>query len=112
MAFIDTLKRTGVTYDFTARKIYPLFSDLGLSLSDPATRVQNLKQIIRANYLYCLRGDPSVYRDLLAQNGATEENLDAFIRKFAPFFVEDFSWTEVGGALASGTNALLFVSGA
>ena len=31
--FVDSIKRSGVEYDFSARKIFPLLEDVGLDLA-------------------------------------------------------------------------------
>lgn len=77
-------------------RIYPLFRDLKIEFnsSDKEKFVENLEKIIKANYVYCLRGDASLYQQLLTAAGSSEENLHRFQEKFMPFFVEDFRWTE------------------
>ena len=95
MVYIDALKNSGVEYDFDKRKIYPLFKSLNLDVS-PSTnpdRLETIRKIVHANYVYCLRGDDSEYRALIGENGSME-SLEAFKLKYAPFFVEDFRWTE------------------
>lgn len=71
MLFIDALKQSGVEYDFTSRKIYPLFCDLQLSFKNKDEFMKNLKQVIRANYLYCLMGDDSLYQQLIREASAS-----------------------------------------
>lgn len=100
MLFVHALKTSGIEYDFSKRRIYPLFTALGLSFEDPKTFVENLKVVVRANFLYCLQGDDSEYKRLLKANGkldeatGTAECLELFKDKYMPFFVEDFRWTE------------------
>ncbi len=96
MLFIDSLAKTGVDYNFNARRIYPLFKDLNINFlsEDNEEFVANLKKVIRANYLYCLKGDNKLYLQLLQESGANQENLTLFEEKYMPFFVEDFRWTE------------------
>lgn len=100
MLFVHALKTAGIDYDFTKRRIYPLFTALGLSFDDPSTFVETLKVVVRANFLYCLQGDDSEYKRLLKANGkldeatGTAECLELFKEKYMPFFVEDFRWTE------------------
>ena len=71
MLLIDALAKSNVEYNFDKRRIYPLFRDLHLDLSDADTRIDNLKRVIRANYKYCLLGDDSVYVQMLAQGQDT-----------------------------------------
>ncbi len=84
-----------VQYDFNTRRIYPLFLELGLAFNTPdrALFMKNLKLVVRANYMYCLRGDDSLYRELLgpekcARALAPGGVLKEFKEKFMPFFVE------------------------
>ena len=100
MIFIDALKNSGVDYDFNKRKIYPLFKDLNLDVSPRSNPeyLDTIRKIVHANFVYCLRGDDSEYRALIEQNSVVTDtsfdNLEAFKAKYAPFFVEDFRWTE------------------
>lgn len=113
MAFVDTLVHSDITYDYRKRAIYPLFQDLriDLPLSPPVstdasaedadkkeqTRQElyrsNLKRVIYANYRYCLLGDDSEYKSMLAAAGSSEDNLQNFKDKYSAFFMEDFRWT-------------------
>ncbi|CAF1163146.1 unnamed protein product [Adineta ricciae] len=93
MLLIDALAKSGVQYDFNKRRIYPLFCDLNIDLMDSNHRIDNLKRLIQANYRYCLRGDDSIYVRMLPQ-GENTPSLVEFKKKFAPFFVEDYRWTE------------------
>ncbi len=94
MLFVDSLQKTGVEYDFNTRRIYPLFKDLGIDFLNKERFVENLKNVIRANFAYCLTGDDSLYRKMIEENGKDLTNLTRFKEKFMPFFVEDFRWTE------------------
>ena len=103
MAFVDTLVQSGVSYDYGKRKIYNLFADLKLNLTlsgDKQTYFTNLKKIIWANYKFCLFGDDQPYIDLLIEAGNNEEcaknmpSLIEFKKKYVPFFVSDYKWTE------------------
>lgn len=102
MIFIDALRASGVQYDFCKRKIYPLFLDLNVDVS-PRTnvnRMECIRKVVHANFVYCINGDDSEYRNLISSNPSLAnsekafENLEAFKTKYAPFFVEDFRWTE------------------
>lgn len=112
MAFVDGLRASGVEYDWTKRKIYPLYQDTGIDLSvaddadDPIAAGRAFRErartLVRANVDYCLHGDDSTYRRLIADahGGASGEYPDglspaltAFKEKYMPFFVEDFRWT-------------------
>lgn len=93
MLLIDALSKSDVEYDFNKRRIYPLFCDLNIDLTDSNTRIANLKRVIQANYKYCLCGDDSAYVQILPQ-GENTSSLTEFKKKFGPFFVEDYRWTE------------------
>lgn len=94
MLFVDALARSGEDYDWTTRRIHPLFLDTGVDLSDPARFKDELRRLLRANVRFVLRGDDAGYRALLAESGKSTASLERFREKYAPFFVEDFRWTE------------------
>lgn len=86
MLFVDALGRSGLGYDFTTRRIHPLFASLGLdALGDPAAR----RALLWANARFCLAGDPGPYEQL----GADPAALAAFRAKYEQFFVADYRWT-------------------
>jgi hypothetical protein len=93
MLFVESLVQSGYQYDWSKRQIYPLFKDTGI-VFEKGNILPGLEKLLRANVAYCLRGDDSLYRKLLADNGKETENLDRFKDKYAPFFVEDFRWTD------------------
>ncbi len=96
MAFVDTLVKSGIEYDYSKRKIYNLFADTGISLDyngDVNSYLANLKKIMWANYKFCLLGDQSPYKNLLKSTGSNESNLKLFVEKYTPFFVSDYKWT-------------------
>lgn len=82
MVFIDGLKKDGIDYDFSKRKIYPLYEKI---------KDNNLKDILYANVKYCLTGSDEEYKKLL--NYENLEVLENFKDKYMPFFVEDYKWT-------------------
>ncbi len=94
MFFVDALRKSGIEYDYTKRKIYPVLLETGIDFSNPDSRVGNLKRLIRANAAYLMRGDDSLYREMIRANGGKLEVLEDFKKKYKPFFVEDFRWTE------------------
>ncbi|CAJ1393545.1 unnamed protein product [Effrenium voratum] len=98
MVFVEALNRSGVSYDWGKRKIWPLFRATGLDPFEPKEAQHFLRvfrRLMEANVAYCLLGDDSKYRQLLAEGG--EEGEPAVLRdfkdKYMPFFVEDFQWT-------------------
>lgn len=82
MVFIDGLKKDGIDYDFSKRKIYPLYEKI---------KHHSLKDIMYANVSYCLRGSDKEYRRLLDNKNL--DVLEDFKEKYGPFFVEDYKWT-------------------
>lgn len=92
MFYIDCLSASHVDYDFTTRKIYPLFCALDINWDENFS--QNLKKILQANVAYALLGDDSLYRALLkSEYPLAEEILTAYKDKFGRFFIEDYRWT-------------------
>lgn len=93
MVFVDVLRRSGVDYDWTRRHAHPLFAATGVDLRDPEVRLPRLRELLAANVAYCLYGDDSRWRALLARAGAGDDPLLDYQRKYAPYFVEDLRWT-------------------
>ncbi|MCV9963883.1 hypothetical protein OIU34_18565 [Pararhizobium sp. BT-229] len=89
MYFIDGLTHAGIKYDFSKRRIYPLFQHLQLD-GEP---VENLKRVLRASSLFAVNGDDSGFRALLDGSPAGDEALAAFKEKYGRFFSEDLTWT-------------------
>ncbi|MBP6945200.1 hypothetical protein KBD61_00730 [Patescibacteria group bacterium] len=85
MLFVDTLYRSGFTYDFTRRKIHPLFKSIKRDFSQP----DELKQLFYANVRYALRGDDSWFLML----GCDPTALKEYQAKYKAYFVEDYRWT-------------------
>lgn len=86
MMFVDHLSKINHDYDYSQRKIYPLFKSLQVDQT-------NIKEILYANYKYCLLGDDSEYKRLLDEKGSSYETLNEFKNKYEPFFVQDYKWT-------------------
>jgi len=80
-------------YDWSKRRIYPLFKATGLRLDDPETRDANLLTLMQANANCLMKGDDSMYRNLIIKNNGDLRALDEFKEKYGPFFVEDFRWS-------------------
>lgn len=78
MVYVDTLKQSGITYEYSSRRIHPLFKP------EVALRDQ-----LHANMRLALFGDESGYKKM----GIPEDALTAFLDKYAPFFEEDYRWT-------------------
>ncbi|CAJ1393544.1 unnamed protein product [Effrenium voratum] len=83
MVFVEALNRSGVSYDWGKRKIWPLFRATGLDPFEPKEAQHFLRvfrRLMEANVAYCLLGDDSKYRQLLAEGG--EEGEPAVLRDF------------------------------
>lgn len=85
--FIDILHKSGVDYDFTKRKIYPLFEKLNIDIS--TSSLKDIKEILYKNSLFVLFGEEKLLREI-TNNSAAFENYKA---KYQPFFREDYIWT-------------------
>lgn len=85
MIYINELKASWVEYDYSKRKIYPLLEDILTHNKDT-----DINDIIYANVSYALLWDESKYLELWV----SRSNMDAFKLKFAPFFIEDYKWSE------------------
>lgn len=94
MLFVEHLRRSGVEYDWSKRKIWPLFRACGLDPFAGSTEhfLSVFRVLLEANVSYCLLGDDSRYRELLKAE-LEPECLRDFKEKYMPFFVEDFRWT-------------------
>ncbi len=91
--FVNSMDRSGVRYDFTTRHIYPLFQGTGLDFSEKSTFLENLRAITKASVDYTVKGDDTAFRHLLAANHHSCDVLEAYQKKFKPFFVSDYQWT-------------------
>lgn len=89
MVFVDALRRGGACYDWTRRHAYPLLAATQIDPSDPA----GLRELLAANVAYCVKGDDSRWRALLARAGAGEAALRDYQHKYEAYFVEDLRWT-------------------
>lgn len=89
MIFIDHLVKSGYEYDFSKRKIYPLFKTLNVD----SLNIEDIKKLMLANWEYCSTGKIDKYLKL-AKN--KEEFMIAFYEfnsKYRTFFDEDYIWT-------------------
>jgi hypothetical protein len=89
MYFVDGLTRAGIDYDFSKRRIYPLFKHLKLE----GDAVANLKAVLRASSRFAVEGDDSGFRALLDGSPEGEDALKGFKDKYSRFFSEDLTWT-------------------
>lgn len=81
MLFIDDLNNRNIKYDYSKRKIYPVYQEL--------KNHYTLKEILYANAKYVIFGDDSLLKCKLKK-----ETLENYKNKYEPFFVEDFKWTK------------------
>lgn len=107
MLFVESLRRSGYEYDWSKRKIHPLFLATGLDPfgatgSDRVSFFAAFRKLLEANVAYCLLGDDSKFMELIREAGVVPldrcdgkscEALEAFKEKYMPFFVEDYKWT-------------------
>lgn len=89
MVFVDALNREGLTYDWSKRKVYPLFMDTGINLSG-SKREEDLRALLWANVSYCVLGDRRPWLRLV---GPEKPSLGQYETKYARFFMEDYRWT-------------------
>ena len=124
MLFAEGLRVVhGLGYDWTARKIWPLLREASAhmgqqlltradhpapSSSDSegsdgsyggwALNLPFLRALLSANMLFVLLGDEKEWRELIGASEAAEAAFAVYKRKFAPFFVADYEWTDRNGA--------------
>lgn len=94
MVFVDGWKRRGFDYDFSKRRIHPLYE---------TGDWDSLEQVLKANVDYCLKADDSGYREA----GVDPKALERFKDKYEQFFISDYRWTE--NNFGSMTNKAGFV---
>jgi hypothetical protein len=94
MLFVDHLARSGVDYDWSKRRIHPLFRCLDV---DPEGRfVEAVRALGEASVRYALLGDDAGFRALRRADIAGsdfEAALGAFEAKYEGYFKADYRWT-------------------
>lgn len=85
--FIDLLYKENVEYDFTKRKIYPLFKNLNIKVS--ADSLKEIKEVLYNNGLFVLLGKESLLKEMTNN----DINFKNYKEKYQPFFTEDYIWT-------------------
>lgn len=88
MLFVKAIKDSGFDYDYTARKIFPLYEALTLP---SGTNMEQLKALLRANVAFANLGDDAPYRAMLVGN--TSNALQEYSQKFKYFFIPDLIWS-------------------
>ncbi|HRH45045.1 MAG TPA: hypothetical protein PKY82_25635 [Pyrinomonadaceae bacterium] len=83
MIFVDSIQ--SLEYDFSKRKIYPLFKKTGLS----STSAEDIKKLLFANARFFIFGDVSEFKKLVGDCA----ELDDFVEKYTPFAREDLKWS-------------------
>ncbi|PCC71831.1 hypothetical protein SAMN02745121_03183 [Nannocystis exedens] len=89
MVFVEALRGSGARYDWTRRHAHPLFAATQIDPSQP----EGLRALLAANVGYCVAGDDSQWRALLARAGASEAALREYQQKYEPYVAEDLRWT-------------------
>jgi adenylate kinase len=94
MLFVENMKEHGFNYDFSTRKINPLFN--ALTLPEAGHREQ-LKALLKANVYFANLGDDSLYRRLLkagaVDNFNGQEALESYTQTYKHFFIPDLLWS-------------------
>lgn len=125
MLFAEGLRVVhGLGYDWTARKIWPLLREASAHTGQQLlTRTEHpapgnsdsesssaggyggwslnlpfLRALLSANMRFVLLGDEREWRELIGASEAAEVAFAVYKRKFAPFFVADYEWTDRNGA--------------
>lgn len=88
MLFVEAMKDNGFKYDYSTRKINPLFASLNLPAGDKRAQ---LKALLRANVQFANLGDEAPYRAMLKPG--CEKELEAYTDTYKHFFVPDFIWS-------------------
>lgn len=83
MIFVDSIQ--SLNYDFSKRKIYPLFKKTGLD----STVAEDIKKLLFANARFFIFGDISEFQKLVGECA----ELDEFVEKYTPFAREDLKWS-------------------
>jgi hypothetical protein len=94
MIFVDSLEKSGFEYDYSKRKIYPLFKEFEIDLTQSELYLTHVKKMLRASVDYCLMGDDSGLDQLSIKYRNKSQNLQFFKEKYMKFFCEDFKWTK------------------
>lgn len=90
MLFVEAIKDAGFVYDYSTRKINPLFGNLALPAG--AKRDQ-LKALLKANVAFANLGDDSLYKQLLLPGNSGEQALAGYAETYTHFFVPDLLWS-------------------
>jgi hypothetical protein len=89
MVFVDNLRKAGIEYDWSKRKIHPLLEALNLN----SLSTNDLRTLLHANMRYALFGDDSEFRARLKPEPEALVALEGYKAKYSRFFAEDWRWT-------------------
>ncbi len=84
MLFVDELVESGIDYDWSKRKIYPIFKEF----KKGGVTKHRLKELLWANVQFALLGDKEPLIKL--SNASVVQEYD---EKYSKFFIEDYRWT-------------------
>lgn len=88
MLYVEAVKASGFQYDYSTRKINPLFGSLTLP---QGTRKEQLKALLKANVRFANLGDLAPYRSML--KSGCDDALSAYTDTYKNFFVPDLLWS-------------------
>lgn len=86
MLFVSLIKANDVEYDYSKRRIYPLFENIKFEISKE--NLPKIKELLWANTQFALLGNNAL-KDLV-QNDEIFEN---YRSKYQAFFQQDYIWT-------------------
>lgn len=90
MFFVSLLSKNNVEYDFSKRKIFPLFDNLKFPFEINGDNFKEMKGFLWEHVVFALLGDEALLR-LAIKN---QKVFDDYKEKYQPFFKEDYIWTE------------------
>lgn len=85
MLFVDTLVGSGIEYDWSARRIYPVYK----SLKNKPTTPDELYELLWANIAFALLGSDQELKALSNDHSAVDE----YTNWYKHFFIQDYRWT-------------------
>jgi len=85
--FVSILKDNGVQYDFSKRKIYPLFENMKFEIS--LNNIDKIRNLLWANVCFALLGEDQPLLDIVNNEKAFYD----YKNKYQRFFQEDYRWT-------------------
>lgn len=86
MLFVSLIKANNVEYDYSKRRIYPLFENINFEISKE--NLPKIKELLWANTQFALLGNNALKE--LVQNDEIFEN---YRSKYQAFFQQDYIWT-------------------